>query len=646
MKINNEQVKRLGIYFFYEKEGIVDSYVRYFFKDYVKQVTDMIVVCNGQLNEEGHKFFEQYTKSVIVRENKGLDVWAYKTAMESLGWEKLVQYDEICFVNCTIMGPVYTLKETFEAMSKENLDFRGMTKHYKNEYDPFHNNRYGYLPEHIQSHFMVFRQSLVKSEDFQSFWDEMPMIKGYEDSIGNFESIFTKHFADLGYKWDVYVKTDDISNKTDYPLMNYAKELIRDKRCPIFKRRMFFQPYEYEIFNTLGQPGKELYDYLKSTGLYDVNLIWDNILRTCHQADFVKNLHLNYILSSSSYDQNKMDEILKKRKLALVMHLYFPDLVEDSFQWASNVPKETDVYITTDTVEKKEAILKVFKNLPCNHLEVRVIVNRGRDVSSILVGVKDVIQNYDYACFVHDKKTAQAKPGSVGDSFGYKCWNNTLYNKEFVCNVLQTFEDNERLGILSPPEPNHGPFYQTLGNEWGCNFEKSREVADKLGITIPMSEDKEALAPYGTFFWFRPTALKVLFDHDWQYEEFPEEPNNFDGTILHAIERLYPICVQQAGYYPGLLMSDQYAAIEVTNLRYYVRELNRVMIDKGYMEYGLFNMVLQRLKQGAKQVIALDGPSCMKFDSKMRKILPKWLYKFLIKIKRAIFGPHGLKDPD
>lgn len=98
------------------------------------------------------------------------------------------------------------------------------------------------------------------------------------------------------------------------------------------------------------------------------------------------------------------------------MHLYFPDLVEDSFQWASNVPKETDVYITTDTVEKKEAILKVFKNLPCNHLEVRVIVNRGRDVSSILVGVKDVIQNYDYACFVHDKKTAQAKPGSVGDS--------------------------------------------------------------------------------------------------------------------------------------------------------------------------------------------------------------------------------------
>ena len=35
MKINNEQVKRLGIYFFYEKEGIVDSYVKYFFLQYI-----------------------------------------------------------------------------------------------------------------------------------------------------------------------------------------------------------------------------------------------------------------------------------------------------------------------------------------------------------------------------------------------------------------------------------------------------------------------------------------------------------------------------------------------------------------------------------------------------------------------------------
>ena len=92
-------------------------------------------------------------------------------------------------------------------------------------------------------------------------------------------------------------------------------------------------------------------------------------------------------------------------------------------------------------------------------------------MSSVLVGVKDVIMDYDYVCFVHDKKTAQLSPGSLGDSFGYKCWKNTLYNKEYVYNVLQTFEENERLGMLVPPAPNHGPFYRTLGDEWSCNYD-------------------------------------------------------------------------------------------------------------------------------------------------------------------------------
>lgn len=642
MQINIEKAKRLGIYFFYEKQGYVDTFIKYFFEDYIKQVTDMIVVCNGELDEEGHKYFGQFTDKIIVRENKGLDVWAYKTALDSLGWDKLVEYDEICFVNCTIMGPVYSLKYAFDAMAEQDLDFWGLTKHYPIPFDPWGNCPYGYVPEHIQSHFMVFRKSLVSSDEYQKFWDEMPMIEGYNDSVARFESYFTKCFADKGFKWDVYVKTDDLASKTNYPLMNNAKELIRDRNCPIFKRRTFWQPYDYFLYNNLGQPAKELYDYLKETNLYDVNLIWDNILRTCHQADFTKNLHLNYTLSSTMYQKDKIQDILKKRKIALVMHLYFPDLVEDSYSHACNIPEEADVYITTDSVEKKKTILKTFKKLNCNKLEVRVIRNRGRDVSSILVGVKDVIMDYDYVCFVHDKKTAQISPGSLGDSFGFKCFANTLYNKTFIYNVLQTFEENERLGILSPPEPNHGPFYRTLGDEWSNNFETAKQLAKELKLEVPMSEEKEPLAPFGTFFWFRPKAMRLLYDKDWEYEDFPEEPNNIDGTILHAIERLYPLCVQAAGYYPALVMVDEYAAIEITNLRYYTREINKILWSKGYLSNPYFDRIISKLQVGVKPVMSLEGTGWMKFDSVMHRILPEWLYKFLIKIKRAIFGPHGI----
>ena len=71
-------------------------------------------------------------------------------------------------------------------------------------------------------------------------------------------------------------------------------------------------------------------------------------------------------------------------------------------------------------------------------------------------------------------------------------------------------------------------------------------------MTIDMNIEKEPVAPLGSMFWVRTKALRVLFDHDWQYEEFPPEPIETDATVLHAIERIYPFCAQHEGYYPGL----------------------------------------------------------------------------------------------
>ena len=57
----------------------------------------------------------------------------------------------------------------------------------------------------------------------------------------------------------------------------------------------------------------------------------------------------------------------------------------------------------------------------------------------------------------------------------------------------------------------------------------------------------------GSMFWVRTKALKGLFAHDWEYDEFPKEPIETDATVLHALERLYPFCVQNEGSYSCLL---------------------------------------------------------------------------------------------
>ena len=111
------EVRRLAIYFFYDKEGVVDDYIPYLLKDLKENVGELLVVCNGQLTVEGRSKFNALTPHLIVRDNTGYDVWAYKAGLEYYGWEKLSEYDEIVLLNFTIMGPVYPFKGMFEEMN-------------------------------------------------------------------------------------------------------------------------------------------------------------------------------------------------------------------------------------------------------------------------------------------------------------------------------------------------------------------------------------------------------------------------------------------------------------------------------------------------------------------------------------------------
>ena len=140
--------------------------------------------------------------------------------------------------------------------------------------------------------------------------------------------------------------------------------------------------------------------------------------------------------------------------------------------------------------------------------------------------------------------------------------------------------------MLFRSPPNHGDYYITLGLEWGKNYDITVELAEKLGITVPIDKKKEPIAPLGTMFWFRPKALKLLFDQDWEYKDFPAEPNKIDGTLLHAVERIYSYVVQQEGYYPAWIFSEKGAQIEVTNLNYMVRGLNNAVFHMGPGEIG------------------------------------------------------------
>ena len=293
-----------------------------------------------------------------------------------------------------------------------------------------------------------------------------------------------------------------------------------------------------------------------------------------------------------------------------------------SLEYVRYMPEDIDVYVTTDTKEKQAEIYRAFQQLPCNHLEVRLVPNRGRDLGPLLTGVRDVISKYDYICKVHDKKALNVRPATLGQSFSYQCFECLLHSKEYVQNVINTFDENPRVGMLMPPPPHYGDYYPIVGREWTINEKVTAGLAKKMGLQVDITPDKPPIAPLGSFFWFRAKALEKLFAIEWKPEDFPEEPLKEDGTILHGIERLFPFVVQDAGYYPAWVMPDTYASVFVNNLYFYLRSLNTYLF---HGEFCRFSDLLDRAGRGKEEGEPEQKSSRVVMFFKF--ILPPFIYR-------------------
>lgn len=567
MSVNSGHKQRLGIYCFYDKYGHAASFIKTFLDDLMDNLDDLVVVVNGQLSDQARQLFSEYTKTIIVRENKGLDVAAYKQAILTLGWEKLESYDEVICLNDTVMGPVYPFREMFACMDRKDVDFWGITAYAGETVDKEQ------IPTHLQAYWHAYRRSLVSSPAFHEYWETMPLWKDYAEVTRKHEMTFTKHFADLGFTWASYIDWRKYQGYSSYPLLYMPMQIVRDDRCPIFKRRSFFVDYSAYFDQTAGQPALDLYEYLRDHTDYDVDMIWDAILPSYNIDDIRKAMHLDYVLPSQAINPQTHDH----PRSAFIYHVYFMDLLEDTCHYIASLPEETDLYITS-TEDKIPQIREYMQQRGISHQATFIpVINRGRDVSALLVAACPVVLSgkYDVIGFAHDKKSSQNQEnghhGTESRGFAYKLMENTLGSEAYVKNILTLFAENPRLGQVAPPPPYHALYFaHTIPHDWGANYEITKELLeDRLGIHVPLSPTKPTASAMGSCYWFRVEALKPLFEYGWKYEDFlPEGQMGEDGTISHAIERANGYICQSRGYYPAWVLSDRYARIEVDSLFY------------------------------------------------------------------------------
>ena len=578
-KQKNKLFRRCVLCVFYDPSGIVDPYVEYYLNGLRSVAEKIRVIVNGSICPQGLEKLKELADVVQIRDNTGLDIAGWREGMEAEGFDSLSTYDEVILCNTTVFGPIYPFSEMFDAMMKKDVDFWGITAFHGAPDDLFGFEKLDCIPKHIQSYFQVYRKRFIQTKDFKNWWKSLSDIKTYEQAVERHEAVFTKKMEEKGYRWAVYCDTADLEGYTMDPLRDFPRYLLETKHCPVIKRRSFFHDYGEAMGRSTGEAAPEAFSYIRDYTDYDTDLICQNLIRTENMADIRKRMHLNYVLTSKHLKKRSK---LKEPKTAMVMHIYYPDQAEICAGYASQLPESIDCFITVPDEKTLEKVKPCFETLGKKHkIDYRITGNRGRDLGPFFLSCKDVVLNYDLILKVHDKKVAQLQPMSIGESWRRQCFASLMQNETFIQNIITLFTEHPRMGMLVPPVPLHGPYFPTTGlGEWGPNFDATKALADKLGLNVPICREKEPVAPIGSMCWIRTDAIKSMFEHTWQESDFPEEPLAVDGTILHALERVFPFVVQNNGYYTGWVMSDNWARIQIDNWNYLLHGLINISSEK------------------------------------------------------------------
>lgn len=554
-------MKRVLFYLFYDEQGIVDDYIPYKLSKLRENVDTIFVVSNSPLDKMARRSLEAVADVVHERENVGFDVWAYKEAMDVFGEKRLEGYDELVLMNYTFFGPIFPFSETFAAMDAAECDFWGVTAHKAMTPNPF--TRQGVLPLHLNSHWIAVRHRMFTSPEFRGYWANMPPINSYVDSILQHESKFTEHFSNLGFTCKVTFPPEDYP--TEYTAFQ-SVEMMLENRCPILKRRLFFHDPLFLEQNAMIL--RDAMTLIEQRSDYDLSLIWKNVVRTAQPRTLHTNLDLLEVLPEHSEDIS----IARTPRIAVLAHLYYDDMVDEIMGYVTNIPYPYDLYVTTNTSEKKKRIDESLSKYVLSHVEVRVTEqNRGRDMGSLFITLRDVLLSgkYDYACRVHSKKSPQ---NSYNMSLLFKrhMFDNLLYSKGYVENIIALFERDPLLGMVMPPVVQIA--YPTLGHAWFANRKPAKRWAEVLGITACF-DDSTPMAPYGTMFWFRPEAVSRITEHEFEWTDFGPEPNHVDGSLAHVLERLLGYSVMSKGYHLRCVINRYWASVNYTKLEYKLQRL-------------------------------------------------------------------------
>jgi glycosyltransferase involved in cell wall biosynthesis len=222
-------------------------------------------------------------------------------------------------------------------------------------------------------------------------------------------------------------------------------------------------------------------------------------------------------------------------RAAIHGHFHYPELLGDLLRCLTVNHTKCDLYLTTNRNEDATILQETLAKFDMPSAVINVVPNRGRDIGPLLS--VDELRQYDVIGHVHGKRSALS-PG-LGDGWRDFLWHHLIGPLfPMVDTIIDALASDSTLGLVFPEDPHL--------SDWNENRPIAEDLARRMGITgaLPTHFD----FPNGTMFWARPAALQPLFSLGLRWEDYPPEPLPYDGTMLHALERLLPFVAAKAGF--------------------------------------------------------------------------------------------------
>jgi lipopolysaccharide biosynthesis protein len=225
-------------------------------------------------------------------------------------------------------------------------------------------------------------------------------------------------------------------------------------------------------------------------------------------------------------------------RIALHLHAYYIDMLPDIVKRLELNAVRPDLFVSVADASGVADARRILTGYSGNIVEIKVVPNRGRDIGPLLTAFgPQLVDGYEFVGHLHTKKTADVKDETVGTRWHEFLLENLLGGRARMADILLgRMVADPSIGMAFPDDPN------VIG--WGNNLSYARKLGERLGLR---DFPEHFVFPIGTMFWARVESVRPMLELQLDWHDYPAEPVPYDGSVLHAIERMFPFVVEAGG---------------------------------------------------------------------------------------------------